>query len=374
MANSINSLVPAARRDAFRSMRGKVLRTELYALDGTSRQENPYTITEHVYGVREESPPTANDPDRLRIFYPFFLSQRTTQWERGVDPLTTFIFTDNCTASGQTLDYDKYGLPVSQVSIAVPRGRIFQSQVPTGSASPYLATQPATTYAQRDESRYYIVDRTSSITTYEVPNDGSSALVDFAREIQAGSLARSVVSQNLSYYDGNAYEGLPFGQIDKFGALTRAESFAFDDQILQAAYRPAIPPYLSPTSPPNWTNDYPQEFRNLLPAVARYRYQPAGGSIPYQTGFYRSTDRRKYDFQETPNQSARGVLEGKKDALGNETTIAYDPPYQLFPVTVTDAVGLSTRADYDYRVLQPKLVTDANGNQTSYSFSPLAGC
>ena len=38
---------------------------------------------------------------------------------------------------------------------------------------------------------------------------------------------------------------------------------------------------------------------------------------------------------------------------------------------VTDAVGLTTSAEYDYRVLQARTVTDANGNRTAVSFSPL---
>ena len=37
---------------------------------------------------------------RLRIFFPHPLAQRTTQWERGDEPMTQFAFTD---------DYDAYG-------------------------------------------------------------------------------------------------------------------------------------------------------------------------------------------------------------------------------------------------------------------------
>ena len=38
---------------------------------------------------------------------------------------------------------------------------------------------------------------------------------------------------------------------------------------------------------------------------------------------------------------------------------------------MTDAVGLTTSAEYDYRVLQPRMVTDANGNRRAVTFSPL---
>ena len=46
---------PRYRRDALRALRGSTLRTELYALDGTEREDRPYTVTEQAYGLREES-------------------------------------------------------------------------------------------------------------------------------------------------------------------------------------------------------------------------------------------------------------------------------------------------------------------------------
>src|SRR6185312_14636741 len=39
------------KRDALRTLRGSVLRTELYALDGSERESRPYTVTEHAYAL-----------------------------------------------------------------------------------------------------------------------------------------------------------------------------------------------------------------------------------------------------------------------------------------------------------------------------------
>src|SRR5262249_32644264 len=89
----LKSLPHRARRDAVRGLRGTVLRSELYALDGTPRQDRPYTVTESLFGVREESPPGKEEGDRPRLFFPHTLAQRTTQWERGNDPMTQFAFT-----------------------------------------------------------------------------------------------------------------------------------------------------------------------------------------------------------------------------------------------------------------------------------------
>ena len=73
-------LPPRAKRDAIRTLRGRVLRTELYAPDGSGRQDRPYTVTESQFSVREESPPSPSDEGRRRIFFPISVAQRTTQW------------------------------------------------------------------------------------------------------------------------------------------------------------------------------------------------------------------------------------------------------------------------------------------------------
>src|SRR5262249_5225329 len=138
------------KRDALRALRGSVLRTELYALDGSDREDRPYTVTESLYDVREDSPPASDDTDRKRIFFPHLIAQRATQWERGDDPMTSFSFTG---------DYDDYGLPHTQMALAIPRGRDFHLSAAPG--APYLGTHTGAIFAQRDDDHRYIVDRVS---------------------------------------------------------------------------------------------------------------------------------------------------------------------------------------------------------------------
>lgn len=102
----IKELPRRVKRNALRALRGRILRTELYALDSTARDDRPYTITEYLHGVTA-LPVTKNWPDipaewQKDVFFPHTLSQRVTQWERGNDPMTQFSFTE---------DYDDYGQP-----------------------------------------------------------------------------------------------------------------------------------------------------------------------------------------------------------------------------------------------------------------------
>ena len=127
-------------------------------------------MTESLAGVREESPPGAGDPARERIFFAFGIGQRTTQWERGDDPMTQFAF---------TAGHDDYGMATRQLAVAVPRGRDPRIPAPR---RPSRTWPPATTeYARRDNADRYMVDRVSRAASFEVRNDGSSACSTSAR-------------------------------------------------------------------------------------------------------------------------------------------------------------------------------------------------
>src|SRR5829696_202498 len=356
---------PRHKRDALRTLHGSMLRIELYALDGTRHQDRPYTVTEQAYGLREESPPESGDTQRQRIFFPHALAQRTTQWERGDEPMTQFAFTD---------EYDAYGQARRQVSLAVPRHRDYRA--PASAGSPYLGTLVETRYAQRDDAQRYIVDRVAASESFEILNDGSQTVYELYRQIQAGTVARKLFGQTFNYYDGDAFVGMSFGQLGDFGALVRSESLILTEELLREAYRdpanpdtPGMPPYLRPEGAVSWPAEYPQGFRNKTPALAGYAF--ADGSDHRARGYFAHTSRAAFDFHVPGALNRRGLSVTMRDALDNDTTIAYDRPYHLLPVQVTDAVELTTSAEYDYRVQQPRMVTDANGNRRSVTFSPL---
>ena len=51
MNTFIKELPRRVKRNALRTLRGRMLRTELYALDSTTREDRPYTVTEYLHGV-----------------------------------------------------------------------------------------------------------------------------------------------------------------------------------------------------------------------------------------------------------------------------------------------------------------------------------
>lgn len=359
------------KRDALRALRGSVLRTELYALDGSEREKRPYTVSESSYGLTEIEPPADGDTSRLRIFFPHSTSQRTTQWERGDDPMTQFSFT-SYTDDAET--FDPFGRPLTQTQLACPRGWRNVEDKPIES---YLATRVRTVYAEPGDRQVYIHNRVAKVTSYEMKNTSGKGVFNLSA-IKELNPDFKLIGQTLSFYDGDAFVGLPLKQVGKFGAVTRTESLVLNDDILQQAYGAEVPPYLEPSGNAAWTADYPLEFRTLLPRRAGYTFHAGSADPTDPRGYFVNTSRQRYDFQTKPSPTMRGLVLETLDPLhdatfnpsAHRTLIAYDK-YQFLPEIVTDAAGLTMRAANDYRVLQPGEVTDPNDNKSFFNFSPL---
>ena len=362
-----------ARRDALRALRGSMLRSELYALDGSERERRPYTVSESSYGLVEFEPPADGEPRRLHIFFPHLTAQRTTQWERGDDPLTRFSFT-RYTDENNPEEFDPYGRPLAHTQVACPRGWRTLEDKP---AESYLSTRTCSLYAEPVNPSIYIHDRVARATNYELVNTTGKDILDLAAR-KDSSAGLSLIGQTLNFYDGEAFIGLPLGKVGPYGVLTRAESLALTEEILQQAYGNQIPPYFDPGGNPAWSPDYPSEFRDRLPRRAGYTFHAGSADPTDPRGYFVNTERRRYDFQTNQPSAPRGLVletwdplhEAAANPAGHRTLITYDE-YGLLPVEVTDAAGLSMQAVYDYRVMQPRQVTDQNGNQSRFTFSPL---
>lgn len=357
------------QRDALRSLRGSVLRTEVYALDGTIRASRPFTVSEHAYGIREENEAAAGE-DAPGVFFPHALAQRTTEWERGDDPKTSFAY---------TRDYDAFGQARVQVQIACPRGWRRPADARPGDS--YLATVTRVTVATPPSAATYIQDRIAKSTRHEIlgaPPGGGPAPSRTVAEVLA--LAESpaqlrLLSESLNFFDDDpaqpdrgAFVGRPFGVIGRYGTIVRAETLVLTAELLAAAYGATPPAYFEPGLPFTGGGAYPAGFAQALPALAGYTQHPAG--VPYAGGYYVTSERSRFDFH-GPGGVARGLVRERRDALGATTLLKYDQPYAFRPVTVVDALHLRLEAELNYRVLQPQVLTEANGNRSRVDFSPL---
>lgn len=358
------------KRDALRTMRGSILRTELYALDGSPLQAKPYTVTEQAYRLKEIEPPGLTERDRLHIFFPHATAQRTTQWERGDDPMTSVAFTDG---------YDDFGQPTRQTTVALPRRSRRWSMVngvPLDEPN-ILASHARTRYIDVPgvTGAPYIVDRVCETERFEsaavippVESNPADLRVIIADQVAAATAVHAdlMAVRNLkrtghvrNYYDGPSFVGLALGRIGNHGALTRTETLVFTDAELDAAYDIRRPAYLEGSM------GLPPGAPALSTAELGYRRVVVSGVGHY----YTDTLRQQVDVQAgTPGGC--GLVIATRDPFDHKTHLHHDT-YALFPVQVTDPVGLVTKAAYNYRVMQSERITESNDNASVMHYTPL---
>jgi RHS repeat-associated protein len=372
------------KRDALRALRGVVLRTEMYALDDSVREDRPYTVTESQHGVKEIEPPTETLRGRRRVFFPHQLVQRTTQWERGDDPMTQVVLTD---------DYDDFGQSREQTTIALPRREAKRVAIANGvnpNETRILCTYTVTEYVEPADRTVYIHDRVCQTRIFELKNpptvsesekqDIVRVLADqVAAAFQVREAFRSalqswtagqplpealrVVGHTLNHYDGPAFDGLRVSEIGKYGALSRTETLVFTDEILDTAYEGRRPFYLGGAA------DLPANApANFGDSVGYRREQDS--VLGYHSGYYADSLRQAFDSQSSGVALVKGLVVATEDSLRNRTSIAHDT-FLFMPTLVIDPARLETKAEYNYRLFQPRKVIDPNENVSEFEFSPL---
>ncbi len=363
----VAALTRQARRDALRALRGQVLRTELYARDDdAARRDLPYTVAEHAYALVEIEPPSVGEPARRRIFFPHSIESRTTQWERGGDPMTQFTITryDEAGPAGGRV-FDAFGRVRAQTTVAPPRRSRRRG---ASDETRILATHTTSSYAASSHPAVFIHDRLADSRSYELTTppgltesdpdsptailrdqaDAAGAVAEIFHQLAAGTVR--LFAHTMHHYDGDPFDGLPIGELDTLGVLSRSETLVLTETEL-AAYAARRPDYFGGT-------------------LSRPAGAPADAAA--DLGYHALTipgGGFGYDMNHVSRRvNARGLAVGWRDPFGAETTAVYDPRTWL-PATLVGPLGNRTTADYDYRVCQVALMTDPNGNRTRVTFS-----
>jgi RHS repeat-associated protein len=385
----LRSLPPAPRRDALRALRGSVLRTETFALDGDRNEHRPYTVTESVYGVVEASAP-AQDPlgplrsmplPQPRVFVTHLRSSRTTQWERGDDPMSTISFLE---------DYDEFGRVRDEIVVALPRRsktRLNFQAALIGAVAPdetnVLATLTRTMYAgpAPEFPNLYLHDRIEHVVAFDLqnapavnetaPDDLVMVLRDQARvavgvrstflqalggwSVGSVPVGLRLVGHTRNRYDGFPHQGRADGKVGPRGAMTRSETLYLTERTLVSAYGSRRPAYLGGAA------QTPAGAPTAFGASIGYRLRTATPGA-YFDGYYCDTKSNRFD--------ARGSTVAVRDALGSERRITLDR-FDLFPEAVIDDAGLQTNVINNYRVFEATRTTDPNGTSTIHQYTPL---
>lgn len=360
--------------EAYRALRGAVLRKEVYALDGTGEESHPYTVTQNRYRVRQLQPKSGN---------PYSVYSRSLKesffyhYERNPhDPRIRHTI---------NLNVDEFGNVTDSVAIAYPRrpcDHAFDEQ------KKISATYSWSRFINKEsEDSYYYVKAPCEVKTFEVhgidwswPKPLDSAAIPikdsyFATLLDPNEfepystkefdgLKKRVVEWTRSYYRkdenplhidtiGNLHHRLPLGEIDPLGLPYEIYRVAFTTALLAEILgerADIINPALEGGYHPHPNHPHVEEN------ASSYWWIPSGRHAFDDSIF----------FQITRHQ----------DVFGELSEVQYDD-YGLFIVQAEDALSLKEGlnnemiAQIDYRVLQPKKVTDVNGTVTEVRFNSL---
>lgn len=373
--------------EAFRGLRGSLLRTEVYARDGGGKSVHPYTVTENRYRVTTLQPKGANSH---AVYLSTQKESLSYHYERNPD--------DPRVAHNLTLDIDPYGNVTESVAIAYPRRQV-QPDLPEQGQLQIVYNR--TDYINVDRvasgSRpaYHYVGLPCQTRSYEVTGiswqTGDSQLTEgvfdsvrdktpalggipdvdpttfepyeWQRPLVVLAIKRRLIEWTRNYYRfdtspatidaiGNLDHRMSLGEIDSLGLPYESYQAAFRSTQLQSIYadrQVGIDLVLEGGYHP--PSNYPACEGT---AVQDYWWIPSG-----RQGF----DDNKF-FMPIKTQ----------DPFGNAATIELDD-YGLLPRRADDALpapqtnSISTKNDY--RVLQPYEITDPNGNRSQVAFDVL---
>ncbi|MDI1435403.1 SpvB/TcaC N-terminal domain-containing protein [Polyangium sorediatum] len=338
-------LSPRDSREACRALKGQILRTEVYALDGSEAESHPYVVTEVCPAIVRVQPSTAK---AYGSFFAYARESVEVHYERNHD--------DPRVVHTLALEVDPFGHVARSASIAYAR-RCIPLDIPEQGL---LATLTETDVVNEDQqASWYRLGVPKEKRTYELTGLSTerSTLFSFGDVFSAVNAAvaipyeatpngttmqkRLVEQVRQVYYNSTTLSGsspaaLPFGTIDALALSYETYALAFTPGLLTAAYGTRV-------------------ISTML---------TEGGYIEENDDYWVRTGRQVFD----PDKFYLPVE--ILDPLSNSTTITYDT-YNLLVTSAEDALGNTVTATNDYRVLGPTLVTDPNGNRSAVKLDEL---
>ena len=389
-----DGLDPFEEQEAYRALKGRALRTEVYGCDGSAAAGNPYTVTERNFTLRLVQ---HRGPNLHAVLYACPRETLTFSYERSAaDPRVSHEL---------TLETDAYGNVLRAVSVGYPRraGYLPPEPVLPPAAQSMLGYDQGRLHVRGTERGYTnaIDDTGSWPDVYRVPLPASA---DSAEITGVTPPARAAGVTNLFTFDDIdgpggvwaaawqtasdiGYEQVPASDVDGTGTPSAGPARRFVSQArvlyraddLSALLAPGV---LEPLALPG--ESYQMALTEaMVAAVFGSRVTDsalaAGGYVQRagEAGWWIPSGRVYYSLGGTDSAAERtaalasGFLPVRAvDPFGAVTLASYDS-HLLLPASVTDPVGNVTSAVSDYRVLAPATVTDANGNRVSAAFDAL---
>lgn len=358
--------------EAYRALRGSILRSEIYAQDGTDRARHPYSVAETRHQVRKLQPRNGKHhavylvTQRERISY---------HYERNPD--------DPRITHQLTLQVDDFGNVTDSTTIGYPRRKVPQNLDEQGEIK--IIYSKSDFINKSGAAGFYYVGNSCQTRSYEVTGinwvAGQSHLkvTDCQAILDSGiapgnfkpygwnrprghiGVEKRILKWIRSYFRKDSASAdldidpalnpvrtltnrLALGQIESLGLPYESYQAVFTNDLLREIFD-------GPNRQPRVvTNMINEGGYHVEPDLPNHWWIPSGQQAFDANKFY--------------------ISEKSRDLFGSDSLMQFDD-YGLLAVDLTDKVKNLTKAENDYRVLQPFRVTDPNKNVLEVAFDAL---
>jgi RHS repeat-associated protein len=368
-------------REACRALRGSMLRQEVYALDGSDREQHPYTVTEQNFAVRCLQNLGEN---RHAVFLTHAREAISYNYERNpADPRISHAL---------TLEVDDFGNVLRSAAIGYGRRQPDPSLSPADQAK---QAQILITYTENevtnavDTGSGYRIPLPFQTRTYEVTglrppvvrnrfsfdevlNVGLTAVaIDYDKVPTAGILQKRLIEHARTYYRRNNLAGpLPLGELQSLALPFESYKLAFTPALIAEVYGGRVNDDMIENQGRYVHNDGDANW--WIPS-GRIFFSPNASDTPkLELAFARQhffLPHRVRDPFHTPAASTEAVV--KYDDYDLQVVETRDSLDNRVTVGERDIDGNLSVPGIDYRVLQPRLMMDANRNRSAAAFDAL---
>ncbi len=393
-------LTAQEEREACRALKGSVLRQEVYALDGTGEAEHPFTVTESNYEIRQLQP---QDGERYGVFFVHPRESLAYHLQRHPEePRVTHQM---------TLEVDGFGNVRRAVAIAYGRRKIIHVVNERGEVEaipnpklnqlnaedrkrqtdiPITYTENRVTNKPNDlpgDPNWYRIGMPVETCTYEItgideadsspwvpyslklireklqdienllqdPETDPRPEISYEAFADEGALQRRLIEQVRTYYraddraDSLDPDRWPLGDVDSLALPCESFKRAFTETLPSQIYGKELTEFELTES----------ELIALL--------DEEGGYVQLDSPWWIPSGRQAFDpalfYLPTETKDPFGqiynITYDEYPLLVNETV---DPLGNRVTIGERDSEGTVLQWGNNYRVMQPYLITDPNGN------------
>jgi RHS repeat-associated protein len=367
---------PDEMAEACRTLRGSILRQEIYRGDDTPQVDPPYSVSERTYAIRQVQPRGEN---AHAVFFIHPAESLDYHYERNP--------TDPRIGHSLTLDVDEFGNVLAEAAVGYGRR---QPDLTRPARDRPAQTQTLITYTENrytnevDEERSFRTPLPCETRTYELtglllPNSRSrfsrvdlladarsAAALPYERTGTPGRVEKRLIEHARTLYRRDNLSGpLPLAQVQSLALPFESYKLALTAGLVADVYADRV------------TAAMLAGEGGYVRSEGDDQWWVPSGRVFYSAGAADSSN------QELAYARSHFFLPLRaRDPFGNVTTVEYDQ-YDLLVRDTRDPLdnrittgerdrdGNIVTLRNDYRVLQPTLVMDPNRNRTAVAFDAL---